>query len=45
MNPLTPGRTPFALVADDDIIIRMFAREALEQVGWIVEEAQNGREA
>ena len=45
MNPLIPGRTPFALVADDDLIIRMFAREALEQAGWIVEEAQNGREA
>ena len=45
MNPLLPGRTPLALVADDDLIIRMFAREALEQAGWIVEEAQNGQEA
>ena len=45
MNPLIPGRTPLALVADDDLIIRMFAREALEQAGWIVEEAENGREA
>ena len=45
MNPLISGRTPIALVADDDLIIRMFAREALEQAGWIVEEAQNGREA
>jgi CheY-like chemotaxis protein len=33
------------LITDDDIIIRMFAREALEQVGWEVEEAENGREA
>lgn len=45
MSPLIPGRAPVALVADDDLIIRMFAREALEQAGWIVEEAQNGREA
>ncbi len=45
MNPLIPGRAPRALVADDDLIIRMFAREALEQAGWEVEEAQNGRDA
>jgi signal transduction histidine kinase len=45
MNLLIPGRTPIALVADDDLIIRMFAREALEQAGWIVAEAHNGREA
>lgn len=45
MNPLTSGRVPSALVTDDDIIIRMFAREALEQAGWVVEEAENGREA
>jgi signal transduction histidine kinase len=44
-NPLIPGRTPLALVADDDFIIRLFAREALEQAGWIVEEAPNGQEA
>ena len=44
-TPLIPGRTPLALVADDDLIIRMFAREALEQAGWIVEEAPNGQEA
>jgi signal transduction histidine kinase len=39
------GRPPLALVADDDLIIRMFAREALEQAGWTVVEAQHGREA
>jgi signal transduction histidine kinase len=44
-NPLILGRTPLALVADDDFIIRLFAREALEQAGWIVEEAPNGQEA
>jgi len=45
MNTLLPGQSPYALITDDDIIIRMFAREALEQVGWEVEEAENGREA
>ncbi len=45
MNSLVSGRSPYALITDDDIIIRMFAREALEQVGWEVEEAENGREA
>lgn len=42
MNPQLPGPSPVALIADDDIIIRMFAREALEQAGWTVEEADNG---
>ena len=44
MNTVS-GRLPLALVADDDLIIRMFAREALEQAGWTVVEAQHGREA
>ena len=39
MNPLIAGRSPYALITDDDIIIRIFAREALEQAGWVVEEA------
>jgi len=45
MNPFLSGRIPLALVADDDPIVRMFAREALEQAGWSVEEVQTGREA
>jgi len=45
MTLLLSGRTPLALVADDDSIIRMFAREALEQAGWLVEEAQDGLQA
>ncbi|MBX3236531.1 MAG: response regulator [Nitrospiraceae bacterium] len=45
MIPAHATRPPLALIADDDIIIRMFAREALEQVGWTVEETENGREA
>lgn len=45
MTPLRSDRTPLALIADDDVIIRLFAREALEQAGWAVEEAENGRDA
>lgn len=36
---------PLALVADDDITIRVLAREALEQAGLRVEEAATGKEA
>lgn len=43
-DPPVSGRSPFALVTEDDII-RMFAREALEQVGWKVEAAENGYDA
>ena len=34
---------PIVLIIDDDTIARMLAREALEQSGWSVEEAENGR--
>ena len=34
---------PVALVIDDDAVVRLLAREALEQSGWFVEEAENGR--
>jgi len=33
------------LVADDDMMMRLLTREALEQAGFRVEEAENGREA
>ena len=33
------------LVVDDDPIARLLARESLEQDGWGVEEADNGRHA
>ncbi|MHC9061323.1 response regulator [Nitrospira sp. CMX1] len=36
-------RRPTVLVIDDDTIARMLAREVLEQSGWSVEEAENGR--
>jgi signal transduction histidine kinase len=45
MTPSPSRRLPVALVADDDAIIRMFAREVLEQAGWTVDEAENGRGA
>ena len=40
---MTTERRPTVLVIDDDTIARMLAREALEQSGWLVEEAENGR--
>ena len=36
-------RRPRVLVIDDDSVVRLLAREALEQSGWMVEEAENGR--
>ena len=38
-------RAPLALVVDDDPVMRMLARAALEGSGWHVEEAENGRDA
>ncbi len=35
---------PLALIVDDDAVNRLMARAALENVGWSVEEAENGRE-
>jgi signal transduction histidine kinase len=40
---MTTERRPTVLIIDDDTISRMLAREALEQSGWSVEEAENGR--
>ncbi|MBY0248578.1 MAG: response regulator [Nitrospiraceae bacterium] len=34
---------PKVLIIDDDIVMRLLAREALELSGWLVEEAENGR--
>lgn len=36
-------RQPTVLIIDDDAVARLLAREALEQSGWVVEEAENGR--
>lgn len=38
-------KKPLILVADDDITVRMIARECLEESGFDVEEAGNGSEA
>lgn len=40
MNPL-----PLALIVDDDITLRVLAREAIEQAGCRVEDASSGQEA
>jgi signal transduction histidine kinase len=40
-----PQHVPLALVVDDDAVMRMLARAALEGSGWRVEEAENGQEA
>jgi len=40
-----PQKAPLALIVDDDPLMRMLARAALESSGWNVEEAENGREA
>ena len=36
-------RQPTALIIDDDSVVRLLAREVLEQSGWMVDEAENGR--
>ena len=40
---MTDERRPTVLIVDDDTVARLLAREALEQSGWLVEEAENGR--
>ncbi|MEN8254141.1 MAG: response regulator [Verrucomicrobiota bacterium] len=46
MNTNTDSqKKPLILVADDDITVRMIARECLEESGFAVAEAENGREA
>lgn len=42
---LTGEKTPLVLVVDDDEIVRMLARETLEQAGFAVEEVESGDEA
>lgn len=40
---MTNEHRPVVLLIDDDMVARLVAREALEQSGWVVEEAENGR--
>jgi len=44
-SPSSPSTHPRILVVDDGATIRMFVRQALEQAGFAVEEAANGRHA
>jgi signal transduction histidine kinase len=44
-NSSSPSSPPCILVVDDGATIRMFLRQALEQAGFTVEEAENGRHA
>ncbi len=40
---MTIARLPTVLIIDDDAIVRLLTRAALEQSGWSVEEAETGR--
>ena len=40
---MTQDHRPTVLIIDDDVVARLLAREALEQSGWRVTEADNGR--
>ncbi len=44
-DTLTHHRPPLILVVDDGMTIRLLVREALEQAGFLVEEAEDGRQA
>ena len=44
-NSSSSSSPPCILVVDDGATIRMFLRQALEQAGFTVEEAENGRHA
>jgi CheY-like chemotaxis protein len=39
------NQLPLALIVDDDITLRVLAREAIEQAGCRVEDASTGQEA
>jgi signal transduction histidine kinase/DNA-binding response OmpR family regulator len=44
-DPSSPSINSRILIVDDGATIRMFVRQALEQAGFVVEEAENGRQA
>jgi two-component system, cell cycle sensor histidine kinase PleC len=44
-DTLNHHRQPLILVVDDGMTIRLLVREALEQAGFLVEEAEDGRQA
>ncbi len=43
MNDQTIKETPLVLLVDDDPMIRLLVRETLQQKGFVVEEAENGK--
>jgi len=45
MDSTEPQETPLVLVVDDDPMIRMLVSESLSQIGFVVEEAVDGRDA
>lgn len=42
-TPITADRTPIALIIDDDVVIRVAVQDYLEEAGFDVREAQDGR--
>jgi two-component system, cell cycle sensor histidine kinase and response regulator CckA len=40
-----PKKRPLVVVADDDITVRLLAREYLEKAGFLVEDVETGRDA
>lgn len=45
LSPTDDRNSSMILVVDDDITIRFMVRESLEQIGFLVEEAVNGKQA
>src|SRR5215510_7193347 len=45
MTTSSSSRVPLVLVVDDGMTIRLLVRQALEQAGFAVEEAENGQHA
>ena len=45
MDPSPTDRRPYALVVDDDVLVRMTALDILEDAGFRTFEAENAEEA
>ena len=45
VDPNNQGERPQVLVVDDDVTIRMIARQSMEHSGFTVVEAENGLQA
>jgi PleD family two-component response regulator len=44
-SPLAAGRTPVALIVDDDAMMRMLIRQTLERAGFACHDVANGNTA